>query len=501
MIVTAQRSGRCHRGLVALIFCAVTLSLTTTSWAQPKDNHFAVDLFQGPILAPTRVTSMGGAYAGYAEGISGFVSNAAAPAVREPFSTSWLDIDLQPSISVPLSLFENNDFDNSGDLDADYSNFVYLSIGTQLQLGPFGAGFFGDLQRYVLSFPSPSVEQDQTVVTVGRYHVLFGSHLFNNQLVVGAGVRALTLGIGTTDADLTFAGLSPQIGMLIKPDWTPFRFGATYRHAVSAATSIGSGRNVDDAGVERAGRLVLPERVELPWEVELGIAIQVGSRPLNPAWINPTEHEQELRDSTAARARDRRQRVDERLASFPPGPLRERVRAKLVANSERLERREERQLERDLARLKEERRARVENWPRESLLLTLDLLVTGPVDGAISLERFLAQEQPAPAGNPCVVIASGEDVNFSPRFGIEMEPVRRWVHTRFGSYYEPPRYTYSTDSCNDRVGRQHFTFGADLKLFTTTWWGLVPEVTYKVQGYGDLAPRYQSFGATIGVWH
>jgi hypothetical protein len=51
------------------------------------------------------------------------------------------------------------------------------------------------------------------------------------------------------------------------------------------------------------------------------------------------------------------------------------------------------------------------------------------------------------------------------------------------------------------VGRQHFTFGADLKLFTTTWWGLVPEVTYKVQGYGDLAPRYQSFGIGIGVWN
>ncbi|MBW2453391.1 MAG: YqkE family protein, partial [Deltaproteobacteria bacterium] len=495
MVVRSRHFSSRPRLAVALACCAATTALGGPAGAQPVDNSFAVDLFQGPILAPTRVTSMGGAYAGYAEGISGFVSNAAAPAVREPFSSGWVDMDIQPSISVPLDLFENNDFDNSGDVDADYSNFIYLSIGTQLQLGPFGAGFFGDLQRYALSFPSATAaREEETVVTVGRYHVLFGWHFFNNQLVAGGGIRALTLGVAATDADLTITGLSPQLGFLIKPDWTPFRFGATYRHAVSAGTSIGSGRSVDEAGVERAGRLILPDRVELPWEVELGVAVQVGSRPLNPAWIDPTEHEEELRQRHAQRARKRRQRADRQLASLPPGTARERVAAKLEANSDRIERREQRQLEQDLERLRDERRARFANWPREGLLMNLDLLVTGPVQHAISLERFLGQGQPVPAGTPCVAVASGEDVNFSPRLGLEMEPVRRWVHTRFGTYYEPPRYTYSTEHCNDRVGRQHFTFGADLKLFTTTWWGLVPEVTYKVQGYGDLAPRYQSFG-------
>jgi hypothetical protein len=28
----------------------------------------------------------------------------------------------------------------------------------------------------------------------------------------------------------------------------------------------------------------------------------------------------------------------------------------------------------------------------------------------------------------------------------------------------------------------------------------VPETTYKLQGYGDLAPRYQAFGIGFGVW-
>ena len=69
------------------------------------------------------------------------------------------------------------------------------------------------------------------------------------------------------------------------------------------------------------------------------------------------------------------------------------------------------------------------------------------------------------------------------------------VHTRVGTYYEPARYT-------DRsVGRQHFTFGADLKLFSTTWFGLVPDVFYKLQASADFAPRYQSVSLGLGVWH
>ena len=75
-----------------------------------------------------------------------------------------------------------------------------------------------------------------------------------------------------------------------------------------------------------------------------------------------------------------------------------------------------------------------------------------------------------------------------------------WVQTRFGGYYEPNRFTYEGAGCTSRPGRQHFTFGADLKLFSTTWFGLVSETTYKLQGYGDLAPRYQAFGLGFGVW-
>jgi len=463
------------------------------------DNNYAIDLWQGPVLAPIRVISMGGAYAGYAEGIAGFVANAASPAVRHSHSTGWWDADIDAAISIPLSLFDNNDFDNSGDLDADYSNFIYLAGGVQLQAGPFGVGMFGDLQRYTLSFPP---EQQQTVVTVGRYHLLTGWAFLGNQLIVGAGARALTLGVAAPSADLTFFGAAPQFGILVKPDWTPFRVGASYRHAVSSVFTVDTGTTIDPrTGVRRAGELVVPNSVELPWEIEVGTAIQVGPRPLNPEWIDPDDHEEELIESYRIDRRARRRRINRQLMMVTDEAVRQQLRERLMVEEQLVHQREQRALQRDLARLRAERRARAQNWPRDALLLTVDLVVTGSVQDAIHLERFISQQQQQAGGGECTAVASGEEVHFSPRFGVEMEPFKDWVHTRFGSYYEPSRYRYLPESCDDRVGRQHFTFGADVKLFSTTWFGLVSEVTYKLQGYGDLAPRYQAFGAGFGVWY
>jgi hypothetical protein len=462
----------------------------------PRSNDFRVDLFQGVVLAPTRVTSMGGAYAGYAEGTAGLVANAASPAIRGAYSLTWFDWDIDASLSIPLNLLDNDDFDNSGELDADYSNFIYLAGAAQMQIGPFGIGAFGSLQRYTLQF---APDQPRTFVTLGSYHFLAAWSFFENQFSVGGGVRALTLSLSPPNAEITVFGAAPEVGFLIRPDWTPFRFGATYRHAVEAGTSIGTGESVDDRGVRRAGLLVLPSEVELPWEIELGIALQVGARPINPEWIDPDDHETELEDHFAERAAMRRQEVDRKLSSVPAGPAREALRKELEAERARDDARDDAALATRRGRLREERRIRAQNWPREALLLTTDLLVSGPVDDAIGLERFLGQGQAVPDAQ-CRIVASGERVALSPRFGIEVEPFPGWVHTRFGSYYEPQRYTFETPECDDRSGRQHFTFGADVKLLTTTWFGLTPEVTYKLQGYGDLAPRYQAFGLAWGVW-
>ena len=466
-------------GLVAAFPCAAT--------ADPlPDNNYAIDLFQGPILAPLRVLGIAGAYAGYAEGIEGFVSNAAAPAVRAPSSVRNVDVDISASISIPLTLFENNDFDNSGDLDYDYSNFLYLTGGVQVQVGPVGAGFIGELQRYSIA----GSDDKTSTVTVGKYHALGAVNVLGGQASVGAGVRAVTMGISAPDATLPILGVAPELGVLVRPDWLPFRVGATFRFPVSGAAVANLGK-ADENGVRKLGGFVLPRAVVLPWEIEVGAALQAGPRPLNPSWINPNAEEAPL-EARIARQRGHRTilRAVAEARALPEDRAELRRAAAFAERAIRLH--EDAWLVREERYLRDQRTGRAESWPRPHILFTTSMLVSGPVSDGVSIERFLAQEI-AGADKGKVIGSSGASVNFSPRLGIEAEPVEDHVLTRVGSYYEPNRFA--------RVGRQHFTFGGDIRLFSTTIFGLVPKVTYTLRSAMDFAPRYSSVSVSLGVWH
>jgi hypothetical protein len=474
------------RGAILPLALAGSLASAEARAAAPprlRQGHFSIDLFQGPLLAPISVTGIAGAYAAYAEGISGFVANAASPGVREPFSVSDFEIDGSGSISFPISLFENNDFDNSGSLDYDYSNFLYGTFGGIIQYGPFGAGFNAELQRYSLT----SAEAKTTNVTIGKYHLLGAFRLFGDQLVIGGGARFATLGIDAPEGTFTMIGAAPELGFLIRPDWQSFRIGATVRLPVQGAPAPGFGNGLP-VGLE------LPGHVVLPWELEAGVAVQIGPRPLNPVWIDPGQQETEVKASFRERIEERaRRRRDELATIHDPVARGLRERELLVAGALALLR-DHREEQQALNALKKERRARYWNWPREHLLVTAELLVTGAVDQGVSIQTFLGQNEVHHDPSSGGAGSSGATVSFSPRFGVETEPIPDLVHTRFGTYYEPSRF-------GDRVGRQHFTFGADLKLFHTTYWGLVPEVIYKIQASADMAPRYQSVSLGAGVWH
>jgi hypothetical protein len=389
-------------------------------------NDFAVDLFRGPVLAPLRVTGLAGAYAGVGQGIPGLPSNAASPASRPLDAIDELDWDLAASLSVPLPIADSNDFDNSGERDTDDSIFIYATGGGLVTVGPFGAGALVELERYGLTIGGRS-----TTTLVGRYHGLAAFGALGGQLHFGAGVRGLTMGIDAPEAELTLAGVAPQAGVLAAPFELPLRAGVTVRGPVDAG-ALGEGAPEGADGVRRLGGLVLPDRVVLPWEVEAGVAFQLGPRPMQrPLEIPPGEDEE-----------GRRERIED-------------VRA----------------------------------LPREHLLVTTAILVTGGVQDGVGLEAFLAQRRRGP---PTPGSAAAE-TNFSPRLGLQTEPLPGWLQARFGTYYEPNRF--------GGTGRQHFTFGADLKVWSTRLGGLAPDgVSYSVVGAVDLAPRYESISLGIGVW-
>ncbi len=472
----------------AVTFALVSVVLAPRSaLADPlPTNDYVIDLFQGPLLSPIRVTSLGGAYAGYAEGTGGLVSNAASPASRSLDSLRHVELLLSGSLSFPLDIFENNDFDNSGEIDSDYSDFVYLNGGAILQMGAFGAGLHAELQTYELTDAGGS----SATVVIGRYHALLAAALGRGQLALGAGARGVTMGIATPGRDLVYVGAAPELGVLVRPARVPFRFGATYRFAVDGHPTFDPPTPARPGEPARSGSFTLPRGVVLPWELETGFAVQIGPRPLQVAFDDPVD----LDDATearveAARARRRSER-DRTLARISDPVERIRVDAAIAAEEARLSALEEEELERVRRRADDEADDVYASLPRDRILLLLSVLVSGPATDGVSVERFLGQ---AVAGSTTGVIGgSGASVNFSPRFGVEVEPVPTWLILRAGSYYEPNRF--------GGVGRQHFTFGSEVRLFEWDVFGLLPRSLWGATTAIDLSPRYESVSVSLAVF-
>jgi hypothetical protein len=444
-----------------------------------------------------------GAYIASAEDTEGAAVNSASPAVRDPYSIDWFDYDLAIGVSFP-GAFTNTDFDNHGTnsaLGANSANsFTDLTLGGQLQFGAFGVSITGDLLQYQdfngLAAPASSslstlpteIGQLATggsslIAQVGRWKALAGYALLDGQLVVGAGARIVTMQMlegGSTL--LTMTGAGPEAGLLVMPTGHRWRVGATARGPVSGGV-FGSEHVTVDGDVRKAGNLVLPDRVTQPWELEAGIALQLGPRPLNPGWQDPHDQEAELRDEIA-RDRDTRARRDETDRALAPPAERAALQIQQQAAEEAVRRIEDEHLREVSDRLKTARKARYENWPREKILLLASVLATGPSTGAVSVEAFLDQTA-APVGR---------SVSYTPRLGLEGEPIENRMLLRTGTYLEPSRYVQGT-------ARQHYTFGADIHLFPLTFWGLLPGADWKLGLVVDLAPRYQNIGFGFGNWH
>jgi hypothetical protein len=152
--------------------------------------------------------------------------------------------------------------------------------------------------------------------------------------------------------------------------------------------------------------------------------------------------------------------------------------------ADRVDREQEaRDLATESARLLESRQARYANWPREKLLVLGSVLMTGASHEAVALEGFLDQKREI----------VGRNVVFTPRAGVEAEPIENRARIRLGGYIEPTRFD------NGSV-RQHFTFGGDIRLFNFDILGFFPN-PWQLQFILDAPPRYANYGVGISAWH
>lgn len=486
---------------VALAVCSVLVCNAPAAWAQACGltrggfrrlcrNDFAVDVYQGPVLAPLRATGLAGAYTALADGVDALGSNVAASTVRPNPSVTAFDYDVTVGLSLP-GAFGRTDFDNSGRVGIDAATLFYTAGGL-VQLGPVGFGVLADFQRFKLLGTGG---EGGGVVTVGRVHASAGYTTSRGQLSIGVGVRGLTTSIATgTRAGLsgnpntfTAIGIAPEIGFLWRPDYQPFRVGGTYRAPVEAGGGTHD-ETPDSDGVARRFGVAIPALVRNPWEVELGVALSAGPRPLNPRWIDPGAHEARLR----ARFADRQRMVDAALdaeveaAGGEPARLAD-IDARRIAV--RLE--AARELARTLRKLEGERRARFKNWPRERILVSATALLTGSSADAVSILSFLRQED----------VPSGRLTTLQPRLGVEGEPVPGRLAVRVGTYLEPSRYDLIKRKGLVGGARQHFTMGLECRLGAWDVLGIVLSRDWSVHFAGDFAPRYTNVGISFSVWY
>jgi hypothetical protein len=117
-----------------------------------------------------------------------------------------------------------------------------------------------------------------------------------------------------------------------------------------------------------------------------------------------------------------------------------------------------------------------------ALILSAELLVTGPLERASGLEAFLAHQ----------LQAAGRSTTVGARAGLEKEWLPGRLRLRAGGYWEPSHF-------QGVGGRAHLTAGGELRLFAFHLWQTERRLALAVAA--DLAPRYGNVGLSVGFWH
>ncbi len=427
-----------------------------------QTSNYTLDLFQGPVLASSRVTGMGGAYSALADGAEGIPFNAAAASQRYPYSTTRTDWELTGGITFPASV-ASTDFDNNGHTGFGYRNFVWLTGGGFLQHDHWGFGANVSLQNYSLGKPQQldlgGTGINDLTIRIFKVDAVASYGFLDDQLHIGGGLRGAVFNAVDTSTGQTGPlllgtyGFGVQGGVLWRPSHLPLRVGGTVRSPVIGTITSAPHVSHDAAtGDDVVGKFYLPKGVDLPWEAEWGVAFQLGPRPLNIHWAD----EDKLDDPEVE---DERREV--KATAKEPAHLEPAYKA-----ARRILRRRYRAI------------------AREKVLLSFSMLVTGPTHGAVGVESMLTQ----------VIDRSGEKTSVTLRGGTEVEVIPNRLQLRAGSYMEPTRFRESSP-------RLHATSGFELRVVDWSLFGIFPEDNaFRVSGAVDASREYFGWSLGVGSW-
>jgi len=497
----SRRDGRpALAGLAAALACgslagAARANGPIASNGEPiTTSRYSIDLFQGPVFAGSRVTSLAGAYVAIAWDVDGMLQNPAAPAVRPFFSVTNFDYWLGFGLTFPGSL-EDMDYFNTGSktqIPNSPTSMVFMTPAAMFQFGAFGFGVNLELQNYGLGNVTSSEGVTARLSTAFNVVHIQAAYAFaRGELVLGMGSRILDMEVRTRGEGLSSSialqsiGTGIEIGALWKPRGQRFSFGGAFRSAINTTTSFSDAAVINDAGdvvyATDLGQFYLPTQAILPWDVNLGVAVEIGADPFNKPWMS----EQHVAERTELRMRLRMlERQDVRDAELARATT-DQERKAILARYAPLDAEDSAEI--DAARTAaywaiQEQLARA---ARRHVVLAASVLVSGQADSAVGIESFLSQ----------TVNRSGQETSVSLRLGAEMEVIPDWVRVRTGTYLEPTRFETSAP-------RAHFTGGFDVRALNWNVFGLWPDdYIWRVGVGGDIAHNYSTVSVTIAGWY
>ena len=449
--------------------------------------EFNIDLVNGPIVGTSRVISLGGAYTALGTGIDNAVITPAAYAARTLWGTRWFELDVTVDYSPNLLRMVN--FIDNGKRDAQKnSDLLFLGLGLGLVFGEVGIGGIVRSQDYRIG------DNVNLTLILANYGACYA--FLQGQLLVGVAARTAALTLSNTEQHTTlgsFTHSGPEVGAIVAPADVPYRVGVAVRSALEAES---------EQHIPSELPFMPPKAVVLPAELQIGVAYQLGNRPLNRRWVNPNDRERALRNEMLVR-RLQRQREQARsehargavmqpsaAGSLPLWLQEPRDPAFWRAEGERMAN-EERELRAEIERREQRYDASIRALSRKYLLLAADLLVVGATDRGIGLESFLSQGKRGGEQRPQT---AGEHPSFAFRVGLEGEPIPNQLRVRVGSYLEAARF-------EGVAPRLHATMGGDMKLFAFDLFGLVRPFELRLTAGLDIATSYRNLGLSVGVWH
>lgn len=269
---------------------------SNTAGAPIGEGDVVVDATRVLVLAPAEITAMGGAGHAFARGANGLVFQPAAPVNRR--------IDQTKPFGVSLAFTQHalppgglSDVANLG-YDSDAAGGM-ANLGIAAFWRNFGAG---------LVYSGIEYKSDDATLSITEGHLAAGGSYADGQLVIGLGLRGLSMRADRAGKGVDYQGLGGEVGVMGTRLWGGWNLGASVRSPVRATptnddlsigvdaavvplqVALGLGWTDAESGVARPIRVAadltydgaVPEGFALESAI-LGVAVERG----NEATLSP----------------------------------------------------------------------------------------------------------------------------------------------------------------------------------------------------------------------